>query len=145
MTTKVVESENPLEHWNDIKSVEGKVVLDLGCGWLFQPFESTPQYFINRGAKKIIGVDAACGEIEKLNETFPDHTFVCKTILEFNDLVNLLDLDKEIKHLKTVTQSLQAERNKIAKDIGLLKNSNGDEKKIDEKKSAKIKDIQIKI
>ena len=43
MTTKVVESENPLEHWNDIKDVEGKVVLDLGCGWLFQPFESTPQ------------------------------------------------------------------------------------------------------
>ena len=90
MTTKVVESENPLEHWNDIQNVEGKVVLDLCCGWLFQPFESTPQYFINRGAKKIIGVDASCGEIEKLNETFPDHTFICKTISNFDDLLGLI-------------------------------------------------------
>ena len=113
MTTKVVESENPLEHWNDIKEVEGKVVLDLGCGWLFQPFESTPQYFIGRGAKKIIGVDAACGEIEKLNATFPNHTFVCKTILEFNDLASLItehkpqlikmDIEGYEHHMKDMT------------------------------------------
>jgi hypothetical protein len=90
MTTKIIGSENPLEHWNDIENVEGKVVLDLGCGWLFQPFESTPQYFINRGAKKVIGVDASCGEIEKLNQTFPDHSFICKTILSFSDLVTLI-------------------------------------------------------
>jgi len=99
MTTKVVESENPLEHWNDIKEVEGKVVLDLGCGWLFQPFESTPQYFIGRGAKKIIGVDAACGEIEKLNATFPDHAFVCKTILEFNDFSSSRPVDAELRNI----------------------------------------------
>ena len=113
MTTKIVESENPLEHWNDIKEVEGKVVLDLGCGWLFQPFESTPQYFINRGAKKIIGVDASCGEVEKLKETYPDHSFVCKTILEFNDLASLItehkpqlikmDIEGYEHHMKDMT------------------------------------------
>jgi hypothetical protein len=113
MTTKIVESENPIEHWNDIKQVEDKIVLDLGCGWLFQPFESTPQYFINRGAKKIIGVDASCGEIEKLNENFPNHTFVCKTILEFDDLVSLIteykpqlikmDIEGYERHMENIT------------------------------------------
>ena len=113
MTTKVVESENPLEHWNDIQNVEGKVVLDLGCGWLFQPFESTPQYFINRGAKKIIGVDASCQEIEKLNATFPEHTFVCKTISNFDDLLGLIteykpelikmDIEGHEQHMKDIT------------------------------------------
>jgi seryl-tRNA synthetase len=47
------------------------------------------------------------------------------------DLRELLDLDTKIKHLKTVTQALQAERNKISKDIGLLKNKDSDIEKID--------------
>jgi predicted RNA methylase len=113
MTTKVVGSENPLEHWNDIQDIENKVVLDLGCGWLFQPFQSTPEYFMSRGAKKIIGVDASCGEIEKLKQTYPDHSFVCKTILEFDDLVSLIteykpqvikmDIEGYEKHMENIT------------------------------------------
>jgi hypothetical protein len=114
MTTKIVQSENPLEHWSDIEGVDGKIVLDLGCGWLFQPFESTPQYFISRGAKKVIGVDASCGEIDKLNQVFPDHLFVCKTILEFDDLASLIvenrpqlikmDIEGYESHMKDITE-----------------------------------------
>lgn len=113
MTKKIVESENPLDHWSDIKSVEGKVVLDLGCGWLSNLFESTPQYFINRGAKKIIGVDASCVDIDKLNQAFPDHNFVCKTISNFDDLVGLItdnkpqvikmDIEGQEYHMKDIT------------------------------------------
>jgi predicted RNA methylase len=125
MKTKVVESENPIEHWNDIESVEGKVVLDLGCGWLFQPFESTPEYFIKRGAKKVIGVDASCGEIAKLNETFVDHNFICKTILEFDDLAGLIvenepqlikmDIEGYEHHMKNIT----AEQFKSVEEIAV--------------------------
>jgi len=88
--TKVVHSENPLEHWSDIKDVEGKVVLDLGCGWLFQPHESTPEYLINRGASKVVGVDVACGEIEQLKEKYPEHVFVCKAVTSVESLLELL-------------------------------------------------------
>jgi hypothetical protein len=43
MKTKIVNSENPIEHWSDISDVQDKIVMDLGCGWLFQPFQSTPE------------------------------------------------------------------------------------------------------
>jgi hypothetical protein len=113
MKTKIVNSENPNEHWNDIENVEGKTVLDLGCGWLFQPFDATPEYFIKRGAKKVIGVDAAGGEIQQLNDLYPEHTFICKTILEFEDLSNLIkeyrpglikmDIEGYEHHMKDIT------------------------------------------
>lgn len=113
MTTKVVESENPIHHWSDIQNVDGKVVLDLGCGWLFQPFESTPEYFIKRGAKKIIGVDSLCREIDELNQKYSEHIFICKSILQFEDLSNLIveyrphlikmDIEGYERHLKDIT------------------------------------------
>lgn len=91
MKSKVVHSENPIEHWSDIQFVEGKIVMDLGCGWLFQDHESTPEYFINRGASVLIGVDAAGGEIVELQQKYPNHIFVCKTITAKEDLIELFD------------------------------------------------------
>lgn len=90
MKTKVVNSEDPQEHWSDIEDVHGKIVLDLGCGWLFQPHESTPEYFINRGASTVVGVDAACGEIDELKQKYPNHIFVCKMIQNEDDIAELL-------------------------------------------------------
>lgn len=89
MKTKVVHSENPTEHWSDITDLTDKIVLDLGCGWLFQPFESTPDYFVNRGAKKVIGIDVSCGEIEQLKLKYPDHVYICMAIQKLEDLTNL--------------------------------------------------------
>lgn len=91
MVSKVVNSENPLEHWSDITNVQDKVVLDLGCGWLFQDFQSTPEYFLSRGATKLIGVDVSCGEIEKLKEIYSNHEFVCKAIMTKEDMIELLE------------------------------------------------------
>ncbi len=90
MVSKIVHSENPLEHWSDIELVQDKIVLDLGCGWLFQPHESTPEYFINRGASKVIGVDASCSEIEQLKQEYPNHIFECKAIISTKDLLDLI-------------------------------------------------------
>ncbi len=91
MKTKVVHSENPIEHWSDISDVQDKIVMDLGCGWLFQPFQSTPEYFISRGAKSVIGVEADGGEVQKLKGLYPNHTFICKTILSETDLIELFE------------------------------------------------------
>lgn len=91
MITKIVHSEDPQEHWSDIENVEGKIVLDLGCGWLFQPHESTPEYFINRGASIVIGVDAACEETNKLQQKYPEHIFICKTIITEQDMIDIFE------------------------------------------------------
>ena len=113
MLTKIVHSENPLEHWSDIQSVQDKIVLDLGCGWLFQAHESTPEYFINRGASRVIGVDASCIEIEQLKQKYPSHTFVCKAILNADDLSKLIseyqpslikmDIEGHESHIQHIT------------------------------------------
>jgi hypothetical protein len=90
MTSKVVHSENPLEHWSDISDLQGKTVLDLGCGWIAQGFQSTPEYFLSRGASKVIGVDGTCTEIEELKKIYPEHIFLCQMINTAEDLWGLL-------------------------------------------------------
>lgn len=89
--TKAIRSEDPLEHWSDIENVEGKVVMDLGCGWLHAGHMTSVAYFISRGAAKVIGVDENCSEINSLAGTYPDHTFVCKAIHTTSDLIELFE------------------------------------------------------
>ena len=91
MKTKIVNSENPLEHWSDIENLTDKVVLDLGCGWIDHGHASTPAYFISRGATKIIGVDCTQPEISKLQELYPSHIFICKMINSTSDLSDLIN------------------------------------------------------
>jgi hypothetical protein len=87
---KIVHSENPLEHWSDITDLTNKCVLDLGCGWINQGFQSTPEYFLSRGASLIVGVDETCAEIEKLKQTYPEHIFLCQRINTKEDLISLI-------------------------------------------------------
>ena len=50
-----ITSEEPNIHWPFL-NVENKVVLDLGCG-LFYSSQTSARYFLDRGAKSVIGVD----------------------------------------------------------------------------------------
>jgi hypothetical protein len=88
--TKVINSENPYEHWNDISDLYGKTVLDLGCGWLWQPHECTPEYFIKRGASKIVGVDVTQPELDTLSKLYPNDTFLCLNITKAEQLQELI-------------------------------------------------------
>jgi 2-polyprenyl-3-methyl-5-hydroxy-6-metoxy-1,4-benzoquinol methylase len=91
MKTKIVNSENPLEHWSDIEELKDKIILDLGCGWIDNGYMSTPEYFISRGASRVIGIDITCSEIERLTNLYPSHLFICKDIssdIDFSDLLN---------------------------------------------------------
>lgn len=125
MKRKVVNSENPIEHWSDIENVEGKIVMDLGCGWLFQEHESTPEYFINRGATHLIGVEASCGEIDKLKTLYPEQTFICKTITSADDLVELFTtyspqvIKMDIEGYESVIDNMSSEDWKSIEEIGV--------------------------
>ncbi len=76
-----IESENPDHHWNFLQ-VENEIVLDLGCGlhliegdWL-----STPEYFLQKKAKKIIGVDIELNDINHFKTILPDQSFYCDQV-----------------------------------------------------------------
>lgn len=114
MNTKIVTSEDPIEHWSDMQLIKDSVLLDLGCGWLFQPHQSTPEYFINMGASKVIGVDVSCLEIEQLKEKYPDHIFICKAITSTKDILDFIieyspsvikmDIEGHEAHLKDINK-----------------------------------------
>lgn len=122
---KVVNSENPLEHWSDITNVQDKIVLDLGCGWLFLDFQSTPEYFLSRGASKIIGVDVSCSEIERLNQMYPDHRFVCRPIKVKEDLIEMLEtyrpqvIKMDIEGFESILNDMTAEQFASVEEIAI--------------------------
>jgi hypothetical protein len=92
--SKIVNSENPLEHWCDIYDLQDKIVLDLGCGWINEGHMSTPEYFLSRGSKKIIGIDSTKNEIDRLIELYPSHIFIHKVINSTQDLSELISEHK---------------------------------------------------
>lgn len=54
---KGITGEEPKEHWYFL-DIKDKVVLDLGCGrWMSSI--STAEWFLNEGAKQVIGVELA--------------------------------------------------------------------------------------
>ena len=71
-----IESEHPDHHWH-LLTTDNETVLDLGCGFhLMEPgWETTPGYFINKGAKKVVGIDPAHSDIEHLKSVYIDHEF----------------------------------------------------------------------
>jgi len=97
---KHIKSENPEDHW-DLLTVENQIVLDLGCGFhmIEEGWQSTPEYFINKKAKKIIGVDAADKDIRKLKSLFHKHDFY-HDIIDSVDKINNYIINNNITSLK---------------------------------------------
>lgn len=87
-----IESEHPNHHWH-LLPVTDEVVLDLGCGFhLIEPgWETTPEYFLNKGAKKIVGVDPEHSDIERFKTLLPEHDFYCAAITNTNELDYYID------------------------------------------------------
>lgn len=95
-----IESENPEHHWNFLK-VENEIVLDLGCGlhliegdWL-----STPQYFLQKGAKKVVGVDIEFNDINHFKNILPGQDFYCDQVNSVEKLDHYIN-DNKITALK---------------------------------------------
>lgn len=73
MMIKLIESENPSNHWRFL-DVKNKVVMDMGCsfwdstwneGWL-----SSTEYFVDRGAKKVVGFDEAQHDVDRYHQLY---------------------------------------------------------------------------
>jgi hypothetical protein len=73
METKItkIDTENPETHWEFV-NVHGKRVLDLGCGDFGNAtnlsYPTTAEYFLNKGASYVLGVDLNYNDISKINE-----------------------------------------------------------------------------
>lgn len=84
MTDYLIESENSTDHWPYFE-VEGKNVLDLGCGrWYTEDInECSPIYFGAKNANKVVGVDGDLNDInfyiENINED-KKFIFICEHI-----------------------------------------------------------------
>ncbi len=96
--TELIHSEDSSLHWKYL-DVENKTVLDLGCGlWGVSNIkETSPVYFKNKGAKKIIGVDLNENDIAYFNNYFKENfknnesVFLVKKISNTKDITDLID------------------------------------------------------
>jgi hypothetical protein len=78
----IIKDENPINHWGFL-DVKDRIVLDLGCG-INSEFLPTPYYFIvERGAKKVIGVDSNEQSYQWFKQNFNVQNFI-----PFKDMVD---------------------------------------------------------
>jgi len=88
--------DDPIYHYPaDCINVEDKVVLDLGCGNIGQlstlTFQSTPEYFLSHGAKKVIGVELDLDDIAYLRGKVPEQQgFFLDSMLLVDDIAKLI-------------------------------------------------------
>ena len=96
MNIEKIISENPENHWRFLNP-NGKRVMDMGCSFWDSSFNegwlSSAQYFIHRGATKLIGFDCAMQDIEKYHTMYGDdpkwHIFhLClNSTIQIQDLI----------------------------------------------------------
>jgi hypothetical protein len=82
---KLINTEEPDIHWGFL-DITDKVVLDLGCGQFYSSI-STAEWFLNKGASKVVGVDLL--DINLDNERF---TMIVENIKSTEQIQNLLDV-----------------------------------------------------
>lgn len=62
------ETEEPQEHWEYVEA-DGKRVLDLGCGFFGGAHpQSTPEFFLERGAVSVVGVDMTLDNLQHITD-----------------------------------------------------------------------------
>jgi len=103
--TNIIFSENSSDHWPFL-NVSGLNVLDLGIGrWGVDKIEETsPVFFKNKNAKKIIGIDCSNKEVHFFKKYFSDNyqdesDFRCLYIKRSTDLSLLLS-ENDINAIK---------------------------------------------
>jgi hypothetical protein len=101
----VITTENPEVHWGFV-NVKDRIVLDLGCGRVWHTdrqrssdkhlhWPDTPEFFLNRGASQVIGVDPRSYEIERYQDEYlyndDKGIFLCQEITAAKDIQDLIE------------------------------------------------------
>jgi len=101
----IIFSENSSEHWPFLW-VDGMNVLDLGIGrWGVNNLkETSPVFFKNKNAKKIIGIDCDKNEVDFFKKYFSNNysdesEFTCMFINNSND-ISFLIFENDINFIK---------------------------------------------
>jgi hypothetical protein len=73
MQIEKITSENPEIHWRFL-NCENKIVMDMGCSFWDSTWHddwlSSSEYFVSKGASKLIGFDCAAHDIEKYHQLY---------------------------------------------------------------------------
>jgi hypothetical protein len=84
-----ITTEHPQEHWGFLK-VQGKTVVDLGCG-INSEFTPTPWYFLQeQKAKKVIGVDSDKNSYDWFKQNYNVKNFI--PIMDMVDRIEKFEL-----------------------------------------------------
>lgn len=102
----LIDGEISSKHWKHL-DVKDKNILDLGCGFwdLTDINETSPIYFKNKGARRIVGVDMNKKDIQFFSDYFKntlkdnDSLFICTEITKSEQLEHLI-IDKKIEAVK---------------------------------------------
>jgi len=91
-------SENSEHHWPFL-NIEGKVLLDLGCGrhGTGDLYQSSAVYLGEKGAMKVIAIDGRESEIQYFNENNPNpdkYTFISMFINTPDEDTSVYDEEK---------------------------------------------------
>lgn len=92
---KNISSEDPKDHWSFLK-VKNKIVLDMGCSFYEASFHpgmlSSAEWFVEHGAKQVIGFDSDPLEVRKYN-------IVYKNNPKYDIFQLFLDSEQQIRKL----------------------------------------------
>lgn len=112
-TDNIILDESPEQHWNFLP-VEDRVVLDLGCG-INSEFTPTPFYWLNKGAKKVIGVDSSQQSYDWFKQNLNLPNFV--NIMDWVDRLEKFEL--YLGHFKPESVKMDIEGSEVL--LGSLK------------------------
>ena len=117
---KNIPTEDPKHHWSFLE-VEDKLVLDMGCSFYEASFHpgmlSSAEWFVEHGAKQVIGFDADPAEVLKYNivyknnpkykifELFLDSESQIKELLKYKPQVIKCDIEGAEINFSSITKS----------------------------------------
>lgn len=98
MLFKLIDSEEPNKHWGPV-SVNGKRVLDLGCGDFGRisslPYPSTLEYFLSLGASYVVGVDININDVNNINTVLGE--YIGKFSIYQKSINSVIDINELIE------------------------------------------------
>lgn len=112
-SSKIILDESPEQHWHFLP-ITGRKVLDLGCG-INSEHTPTPIYWLNKGAREVIGVDSS---IDSYN-WFKINLYVPNFVPHLEMIDHISKFEMYLSHYRPETVKMDIEGSEIL--LGSLK------------------------